>query len=233
MEGNKKTIKKNIKNNNRYICIGKFFAMATETEPTPTPTRARLQYAEVTLIKSFKHRTFWQDLWTFAGGDEEPIVDKENDTVLMTFAGEPPFDTKDRYVDLNFKFTLGFGQTYDKILYIKNPRPGKDNVTYFLRDPRKDDASILHLDFREMTEGHPVYDLSKNPIKASCRNIILYQHLAMDTPNFFYFARLPSSDTMPRYVVAYDDTLLFKTEVIYLVRQLCLNLYLESDETKA
>lgn len=194
--------------------------MATTTPPT------RLQYAEVTHVKSFKHRTFWQDLWTFAGGDEEPMVDAENDIVLMTFAEEPPFDTKDRYVDLRFKFTLGFGQTYDKILYIKVPRNGKPNVTYFPRDPRKDDAGILHVDFREMTKDHPVYDLSKHPIKASCRNIILYQHLEMGAPNFFFFARMQSADTMPRYVVAYDDTLISKTEVIYLVRQLCLNLYL-------
>jgi hypothetical protein len=186
---------------------------------------SRLKYAEVTVIKSFKHRSFWQDLWTLAGGDEEPIVDKENDTVLMTFAGEPPFDTNDRYVDLKFKFTLGFGVDYPKILYIKAEGQGKPNRTYFPRDPRKDDAGTLHLDFREMTKDHPVYDLSKNPIKVSLRNTIFYQHLGLHTTNFFYFARLQSSDTMPRYVVAYDDTLISKVEVIYLVRQLCLNLY--------
>jgi hypothetical protein len=196
-----------------------------ETPPPPPSQTTRLQYAEVTVIKSFKHRSFWQDLWTFAGGDEEPIVDPENDTVLMTFAGEPPFDTKDRYVDLKFKFTLGFGVDYPKILYIKAEGPRRGNSTYFPRDPRKDDAGTLPLDFREMTKDHPVYDLSKNPIKASVRNTILYQHVGLRETNFFYFARLQSSDTMPRYVVAYDDTLISKVEVIYLVRQLCLGLY--------
>ncbi len=186
---------------------------------------SRLQYAEVTVIKSFKNRTFWQDLWTFAGGDEEPIVDKENDTVLMTFAGEPPFDTKERYVDLKFKFTLGVEVDYPKILYIKAPREGRPETMYFPKEPRRADAGTLHLDFREMAKDHPVYDLAKNPIKASVRNTILYKHVGLLSTNFFYFARLQSSDTMPRYVVAYDDTLISKVEVIYLVRQLCLNLY--------
>jgi hypothetical protein len=194
-----------------------------KTEKEKETETSRLKYAEVTVIKSFKNRTFWQDLWTFAGGDEEPIVDKENDTVLMTFAGEPPFDTKDRYVDLKFKFSLGVN--YDKIIYIQTQGQGKPNSMYFLRDPRKDDAGTLHLDFREMAKDHPVYDLAKNPIKASVRNTIFYQHLGRLATNFFYFARLQSSDTMPRYVVAYDDTLISKVEVIYLVRQLCLNLY--------
>jgi len=191
-----------------------------------------LKYAQVTVIKNVEERTIFNFLQHIFRVDEERIIDKEGDRILMEFEGEPPFDTKDYFEECSIEFTTGFN---GDILYIKVK--DKSN-TLFSRTPyiNKDGNRVLC--FKPVTEGPNKHNIMSIP---SVKNIILYssksqlvtkevkgvQSYSFETieQNNFYFIRIESRDIKPRYVVAYDETMFTKKQVIYIVRSMLLELY--------
>jgi hypothetical protein len=199
--------------------------------PKPNPN---LKYAEVTVIKNVEERTIFNFLQHIFRVDEEIIVDKERDQVLMEFDGEPPIDTKDHFEECYLEFTTGF---YGDILFIKK----KDNTnTLFPRKPHTNDYGNLCLSFKEVTEGPNKHKVRSLPIP-SLKNTVLYSNktelIAQEVKgvishsfetieqNCFYLIRIESRDIKPRYVVTYDETILTRKMVIYLVRSILLELY--------
>jgi hypothetical protein len=193
-----------------------------------------LKYAEVTVIKNVEERTIFNFLQHIFSVDEELIIDKEGDQVLMEFDGEPPFDTKEHFEDCRFEFTTGF---YGDILFIK--KKDKTN-TLFPRKPHTNNDGNLCLSFKEVTEGPNKNKFRSLPIP-SLKNMVLYSNKtelieqevkgvksysfeAIEN-NCFYLIRIESRDIKPRYVVAYDETLFTKKEAIYMVRSILLELY--------
>jgi hypothetical protein len=197
-----------------------------------TKTKPNLKYAEVTVIKNVEERTIFNFLQHIFRVDEELIIDKEGDQVLMEFYGEPPINTKDHFEDCRFEFTTGFDQG---ILYIK--KKDKTN-TLFPRKPYTNDDGNLCLSFKEVTEGPNKHKVRSIP---SLKNTVLYLNktefvkkevdgvqsysFVSIEQNCFYLIRIESIEIKPRYVVAYDETFFTKKEVIYMVRSILLDLY--------
>jgi hypothetical protein len=193
-----------------------------------------LKYAEVTVIKNVEERTIFNFLQHFFRVDEETIVDKEGDQVLMEFEGEPPFDTKDHFEDCDLEFITGFS---GDILFIK--KKDKTN-TFFSRKPHTNDDGNPCLSFKEVTEGSNKHKVRSLPIP-SLKNTVLYSNknelvekevkgvksysFEVIEKNCFYLIRIESRDIKPRYVVVYDETIITRKMVIYLVRSILLELY--------
>lgn len=184
-----------------------------------------LKFAEVTIIKNVDNSNMINSIQRFFGRDEELIIDKEKDIVLMTFEGEPPFDTKDRYVDLNFVIMLE--STYSpRISYMRNK---VDNEVYFSINPKINPDGTQILDFCRISKENPSYN--QKDFQASCYNNIFYRNVSPDhiSPKVkidaLYIVKLNSSTTMPRYVIAYDETLITKLQVIYVIRNVFLRLF--------
>lgn len=187
-----------------------------ESKKVETP---RLKYAEVTIIKNVENSTFLNSYYRFIGIDSERIIDKEKDIILMTFEGEPPFDTKDRYVDLKFHIEPLLSDS--KIGYMMNK---EDPVVYHSKTPRIYSDGTLRLDFNRIHKENPVYN--NKDIQTSCYNTIFYRNVSGKPTDVLFIARLNSSITMPRYVIAYDETLITKLQVIYVIRNMFLELFL-------
>jgi hypothetical protein len=187
--------------------------------PLP-PTSRRLTYAEVTIIKNVDNSNFLNSIQWFLGLDTERIIDSEKDIVLMSFENEPPFDTKDRYVDFKFNIQPCFDNA--RIMYITYTEEDKRKF-YFSQEPTFSKGRS-RLNFSRVTNENPSY--KNSDIQPSHYNTIFYCYESGIEKDALFIAKLISSDSKPRYVIAYDDNYITKLQVIYLVRTIFLELYI-------
>lgn len=189
-----------------------------------TIVHENIKYAEVTVIKNSSNRNIMTSFGTFTGlMDEENVIDKELDQVIMTFEDDKIlFDTKDRYVYCNYKFHSILPGSPD-FNSIKLPNNGG---ILFKAAPKKVKEELV-LPFNEFFKN----DTTKKYIKIIPSNIslILYTNTWVEKElvelKVFCIVRMESSNSKPRYLVAYDEKNFTKEVVVYLVRQIILKLY--------
>lgn len=203
-----------------------------ESIPLPNSTNPfinpHLRFAEVTVVKHQPRSLLSYCLPVVLEWDvDEGLVDKEQDLVLIAFDEDAKLqvlDTKDHYVDFQYTFPSFGKDTY--ITMTDRPVPH----TLFKKQPT-DDNGKPRLNFSAIPANNPRY--SRNDFVPSIYNVILYTYAHYNTtdsvryPNdVFYIVRLHSSNRAPRYVVAFDGRTFTKPKVIYLVRNIFLQLYI-------
>jgi hypothetical protein len=191
-------------------------------ETAPTQLNRGMKYAEVTIIKNIEHRGFFNTIFSSLGMiDEETIVNSEHDIIVMKFDDEElPFSVNDRYVDCEYKAKTGYS---GDILYF-NKRSKKAHLqkdTIFFETPNEKDGKKT-LNFNVLknfeTDTYP-------KIAASINNTIMYTNdyafsdvEGLGKNHFYGITRMESSETKPRYYVAYKAPYITKEEVIYITK---------------
>lgn len=186
-----------------------------KTETITTNTK-KMKYAEVTIIKNVETRTLYNSIQWFFGVEEGERMVDEKDRILMEFEGEPPFDIKEKYVDLKYKISIGISQS--RILFIITDKEEPAITHYFSLNSTTDATGTQTLNLGEICKENPKY--TRNKISPSYYNYVFYCYFCGVHHNVLYIARLTSAEKMPRFVIAYDDQYISKTQVIYIVRNI-------------
>lgn len=123
------------------------------------------------------------------------------DTVIMEFDDGTMCDTGDEYNNLNYNCHMGCDREFPVYIDLLD---GRD--TLFYKSPRESKDGTLHLNFADFKD----YNRDKGyKIQPSAYNMI-YRNVCNE--NKFMMANIGSN----RYILGYEDTLLNRTEVIYL-----------------
>jgi hypothetical protein len=186
-------------------------------------TNPHIKYAELTVIKDLTNRSMWSSLGIYLGAvDEELIIDKENDKLIMMFEDdEILFDVREKYVDINYEFVT---RSIEDVLYSKYHWIEKPNGDVIFPKNPKEKNNIYTLSFDELVDNHSKHKNIKG--ESSCFNVILYCHTGFESPNIFWIYRLISSCSKPRYLIGYHDEHFTKNDVIYMVKQIMLTPYI-------
>jgi hypothetical protein len=180
-----------------------------------------IQFAEVTIIQEETlFRSFWHTV-----GFESNIT--ENDMIILTFDGDDyPWNTKTEYET----------KTREKKISFSEPKGNRyplwfetDKVTSKINRPQtewlkrcktnEEGKEVLNVD---LFKNH--HKFKKDCMMPSSYNAIYYS-MSSNEKETFGIVRIKSTETKPRFMVAYEDTRFDKSDVIYLVHCLFTGTY--------
>lgn len=170
-----------------------------------------MKYAEVTtIVEPTTYRAFTKFI---VDEDWEPMLNGENDKIIVNFEDDNSvYDTKDYH---NKKYIKGrYEDNYNDINIIDN----ETNKIYKRKTSRMNLDKYpykLFMDFTPIFSGCPKYN-SKKLAPSKYNMIYMYE-----TKDVFALVKQANSE---RYLVAYDDKIFEKTDVIYLIKFIFTNL---------
>lgn len=162
-----------------------------------------IKYAEITVIRDIEEEDIFRSFARYFGYEN---TSNDKDIIIITFHDGSICDTKDEYVDKKYKFgQLGYKHEFpiyfdtdkDKHLFYKNPIKKNNEETlnfnsifknYYKYKTQKHESSIFNLIYE---------DINKNEVFAICR--------------------IKSTEEKPRFLLAYDDTIFDKSDIIYFI----------------
>lgn len=162
-----------------------------------------IKYIEITIIRNLEEENIFRAITRYIGYENKT---NNKDTIIMLFDDGTICDIKDEYIDKNFEFGV-LGYDYDFPIYFKKD---KKNNTLFYKNPDIKDGK-KKLDFEKIFKNYnKIYKDSKD---ASEYNVIYETY---DNKEIFAICRIKSNEEKPRFLLAYDETILDKSDIIYL-----------------
>jgi len=163
-----------------------------------------IKYVEVTIIRNIEEENVFRTLSRYLGYEN---TSNDNDTIIMEFDDGTICDTKDEYIDKKFKFSvLGHDNWFP--IYFKID---EENCTLFYKRPDLNNNKQKSLDFRKILKNYKNYNTTSRV--ASEYNMIYETH---DKIESFAVSKIKSNEEKPRFVIAYDELILDKSDIIYL-----------------
>ena len=169
-----------------------------------------IKYGEITIIRN----TEYESLFNYVSyafrlvGYETTFTDK--DTIIILFDDDTIYNTKDEYIDKEFKINISVNNLYPIYFDINS----KD-ITLFYKYPIEKLDGKLKLDYGDIHKNYKNYEnLIKNRLEPSIYNVI-YESVYKN--NLFSIVKIKSNEEKPRFLVTYDDKYLDKSDIIYLV----------------
>lgn len=160
-----------------------------------------IKFAEVSIIRNIEKESIFNTISRYLGNENK--LD-DNDTIIITFDDGTFCDTRDDYRDLEFTFaTLGHNHIFP--IYFEMIT-NKNTKCLFYKNPF-DDNGLYKLKF-DIFKNYKKY--KKEPSKYN----MIYEDIY--NKEIFSIVKIPSNEEKPRFVVAYDDTLIDKSIIIYL-----------------
>lgn len=169
-----------------------------------------IKYIEATIIRNVEEETIFRSFSRFLGYEN---ITKDYDTIILTFEDGSICDIKEHYVDKKFKFATRGYNTNFPIYFDLN---GK---TLFYKNPEIIDGKS-RLNFNNIFKNFTKKDLFNMKIP-SMYNAIYYMYDYKNTTksevDIFAVIMIKSNEENPRYLIAYDENIFDKTDVIYLI----------------
>lgn len=164
-----------------------------------------IKYAEITIIRNIEEENIFSTLGRYFGY-ENRINDK--DIIIITYDDGSICDTKDEYIDKKYKFgPLGYKHEFP--IYFDTNKTG--SLSLFYKNPiEKDDKEVLNFqpifknDYKHKNQQHvpSVFNLIYEDFKKK---------------EVFAICRIKSTAEKPRFLLAYDDTIFDKSDIIYFI----------------
>ena len=159
-----------------------------------------MKYVDITIIRNIEEESIFRTLGRHFGYEN---ITTDEDTIIMTFDDGTICDTKDEYVDKKYKFgALGHDFSFPIYLDIES----KD-ITLFYQNPFTEN-SIRKINLNPLFENR-----NKNCRQASEYNMTYEDN---EDKQVFAICRIKSNEEKPRFMLAYDDTIFDKSDIIYL-----------------
>lgn len=155
-----------------------------------------IKYAEITIIRNIEEEHIFTTLTRYFGYENNC---NDNDTIIINFDDGYICDIKDEYTDKKYIFTL-----YSKQFPIYFEKNKKDTLFW-----KYSIDNILHVN--TMFKNHKSYKL-----ESSIYNMIYYHYCRGIKKDIFSILRIKSNEDKPRFILAYDDILFDKSDIIYL-----------------
>jgi len=174
-----------------------------------------IKHAEVTIIINLEYQSMLNYLNGLLGNENKT---NDNDVIIVLFDDETVSDVKKEYI--NTKFNMGpiscdanvpqwFKITGGDTFFSKSPtRTYGSNLTQ--------SYCIKKLNFSKIFASSNRYLTSK--LVPSVYNSIYYR--LSDNCDMFAIVKIKSNEGKPRFLVAYEDELFKKDDIIYLVNHL-------------
>jgi len=163
-----------------------------------------IKYVEITIIRNIEEENVFRTLSRYFGYEN---TSNDNDTIIMEFDDGTICDIKDEYIDKKFEFNM-LGHDHWFPLYFKIE--GKNN-TLFYKKPDLNKDGQKKLDFNKIFKNYKNYN--KYSREASEYNLIYETY---DKIELFAICRIKSNEEKPRFILAYDETIFDKSDIIYL-----------------
>jgi hypothetical protein len=119
---------------------------------------------------------------------------------------------KDKIEDFNFKFIEDEYSTFP--FYFKKNKEDKHHI-YFKRKPKIREDGTLGLNFNNLFRSYNKF--IKNMLMPSKFNVIYYSNKIEGEKELFGIIRAKSSETMPRFLIAYESEEFTKEEIKYII----------------
>ena len=163
-----------------------------------------IKYAEITIIRNIEEENIFRTLSRYLGYEN---TSNDNDTIIITFDDGTICDIKDEYIDKKFDFAV-IGHDHCFPIYFKIDNE-KRTLFYKKPDTINDQKK---LNFRKIFKNYKNFD--KCSVDPSVYNVIYENY---DKIEYFAICRIKSSEEKPRFLLAYDNNVLNRTEIIYLI----------------
>lgn len=174
------------------------------------------KYAEITVIK--EEESIFRTLSRFVGFCS---VITENDTIIMTFDEDcdgTVYNTKDEYMKTPDKKV-----EFSSVNYNDNPVWfSTSKRTLFVKSFVEYNGE-KRLNFNNMFANNRKYNSCKKI--PSIYNVIYYVNNICDTTDAFGIVRMQSSEEKPRFMIAYDDEIFDRSDILYLVHCTLTGIY--------
>ena len=168
------------------------------------------KYGEITIIRN----TEYESLFNYVSyacrlvGYETIFTDK--DTIIILFDDDTIYNTKDEYIDKEFKVFSSPDNLYPLHIEIK-----LKDMTLFYKYPVKKKDGTLKLDYGDIHKNYKNYENCIKHKKEPSRYNVIYESVYND--NLFSIVKIKSNEEKPRFLLTYDDKYLDKSDIIYLV----------------
>jgi hypothetical protein len=168
-----------------------------------------IKYAEITIIRNIEDEDIFSTLSRYFG--YENTTDNK-DMIIIIFDNGSIYDTKDEYIDKKYNFgQLGFIHKFP--IYFDTDK----GIHLFYKKPIEKNK-IETLNFNSIFKNY--YKHKTQQYESSIFNLI-YEDI--DEKELFAMCRIKSTEEKPRFLLAYDNTIFDKSDIIYFVDYLFKN----------
>ena len=189
-----------------------------------------IKYGELTIIYNQEEISVFSNLLMWLSYEIAPPT---NSNFVFLFEDGEICDTKDKLRDFKFKFFDSCSNRtpryFEKNIENKDNKEVKNNV-YFYKEVTINEYGNPTLNFKNLFASYTKYN-SYTRIPSSY-NSIYYCYKSYLKPEIFGILRIKSSETMPRFLFAYDSDEFTKEEVIYLINYIFNPLDKENNSKK-
>lgn len=163
-----------------------------------------IKYAEITVIINIEEEHIFSTLSRYFGYEN---TTNDKDIIIITFEDGSITDNKYEYIDKKYKFgPLDYSHEFP-IYFDSN----KGKQLLFYKNPfEKDDKEILN--FKPIFKN---YNKNKNQQYIPSIFNLIYEDF--DKKELFAICRIKSTEEKPRFLLAYDNTIFDRSDIIYLV----------------
>jgi hypothetical protein len=163
-----------------------------------------IKYAEIDIFRNITEEPIYGTLFRYLG--YEYWAEKQ-DTIIIIFDDDTICDTKNEYINKHYKF--------DRTDEIYPLHFNTDKIELFYKTP------IVLNDGRHALNVKPIFkDCKKYNHKMWVDSIfnMIYQDIGMN--DVLSLIKIKSNEEKPRYLMAYDETIFCKSDIIYLVENM-------------
>ena len=161
-----------------------------------------IKYVEITIIRNIEEENIFRTLSRYFGNEN---TTNNKDTIIMLFDDGTICDTKDEYIDKKFEFDV-IGHDHSFPIYFKIDN---EKRSLFYKKPDIKDGQ-KKLDFKKIFKNY-----NKNYNREASEYNVIYE--TYDNKELFAICRIKSNEEKPRFLLAYDETIFDKSDIIYLV----------------
>ena len=175
-----------------------------------------IKYAEFTMILDLEKESMTNYLSRILFGNENKELDYENNyNIIILFDDETIYDIKDKIINTKSHNIFKMGPAY----FARNNIPiyfeiKKINNTFFSKNPTIIDG-IKKLNFKSIFSNNQKYATFKK--EPSAYNVIYYKS-TKENDDSLAIVKIQSSETKPRFLLAYNSEYFEKEDIIYFLR---------------
>lgn len=142
------------------------------------------------------------------------ITDHKNSKIVILFEDGEICEINDKLKDFKYEFLDGSTMPTPRYFDKNNTAENNTKNIYFKQEDMIIDSEP-HISFKNLFKSYSKY--SSDFLQSSIFNSIYYHYKNGNQPEVFGIARLKSSESKPRFQLAYDSDEFSKEEVIYLI----------------
>jgi len=170
-----------------------------------------IKYAEITIIRNLEEEDIFSTLTRYFGYENRT---NDKDIIIITFDDGTICDTKDEYIDKKYKFgALGYKHEFP--IYFNTDKTG--SLSLFYKNPIEKNKTET-LNFNSIFKNYYKYKTQQH--ESSIFNLI-YEDI--NKKELLAMCRIKSTEEKPRFLLAYDNIIFDKSDIIYFVDYLFKN----------